>query len=133
LNSARRRNGLGWCSTASAAAGASLAATALRNGSALDEAALALRCRAGSLLAGGVRCCLLLNCLHGCAPWFNLSVLLLETELCEKGRNAIWIYLTALPNGAQITYTTQDAHLVTALHQWFGAQLSDHGHDTMSQ
>jgi hypothetical protein len=49
------------------------------------------------------------------------------------GAAKITIEYTALPNGAQITYTTQDAHLVTALHQWFGAQLSDHGHDAMSQ
>lgn len=35
----------------------------------------------------------------------------------------------ALPNGAQITFTTQDLHLITAIHRWFGAQLSDHGAD----
>ncbi len=34
-----------------------------------------------------------------------------------------------LPNGAQITFTTQDLRLITAIHQWFGAQLSDHGAD----
>jgi hypothetical protein len=34
-----------------------------------------------------------------------------------------------LPNGAQITFTTQDIHLITAIHRWFGAQLSDHGAD----
>lgn len=34
-----------------------------------------------------------------------------------------------LPNGAQITFTTQDLHLITAIHRWFGAQLSDHGSD----
>jgi hypothetical protein len=49
------------------------------------------------------------------------------------GAAKITIEYTALANGAQITYTTQDVHLVTALHQWFGAQLSDHGHDAMSQ
>jgi hypothetical protein len=49
------------------------------------------------------------------------------------GAAKITVEYTALPNGAQISYTTQDAHLVTALHQWFGAQLSDHGHDAMSQ
>jgi hypothetical protein len=34
-----------------------------------------------------------------------------------------------LPNGAQITFTTEDPQLVTAIHRWFGAQLSDHGSD----
>jgi hypothetical protein len=47
------------------------------------------------------------------------------------GTAKITVAYTALADGAQITYTTQDAHLVTALHQWFGAQLSDHGHDAM--
>ena len=32
-----------------------------------------------------------------------------------------------LENGAQILYTTTDAELVTALHTWFDAQVSDHG------
>ncbi len=49
------------------------------------------------------------------------------------GAARVTVDYIALPNGAQITYTTQDAHLVTAIHQWFGAQLSDHGHDAMSQ
>lgn len=32
-----------------------------------------------------------------------------------------------LPDGAQITYSTTDGALVRALHQWFDAQVSDHG------
>lgn len=48
------------------------------------------------------------------------------------GAAKITVAYTALPDGAQLTYATHDAHLVTALHQWFGAQLSDHGHDAMS-
>jgi hypothetical protein len=31
------------------------------------------------------------------------------------------------PAGGQITYTTTDPALVTALHAWFDAQVSDHG------
>jgi hypothetical protein len=31
--------------------------------------------------------------------------------------------------GGQLTYNTADASLVTALHKWFDAQLSDHGKD----
>ncbi|MBI5300629.1 MAG: hypothetical protein HY868_00715 [Chloroflexi bacterium] len=41
----------------------------------------------------------------------------------------IKIEYMALPNGAQITFTTQDLRLITAIHRWFGAQLSDHGSD----
>lgn len=36
-----------------------------------------------------------------------------------------------IEGGAQLIYTTSDAALVTALHQWFDAQLSDHGKDAM--
>lgn len=31
------------------------------------------------------------------------------------------------PDGARITYTTDNAELVAALHAWFDAQVSDHG------
>lgn len=34
--------------------------------------------------------------------------------------------------GAELRYRTADAKLVTALHQWFDAQLSDHGQDAMA-
>jgi hypothetical protein len=34
-----------------------------------------------------------------------------------------------LPNGGQITFATDDWRLATAIHRWFGAQLSDHGRD----
>ena len=36
---------------------------------------------------------------------------------------------TTLPTGAEITFETADTHLLTAIHQWFGAQLSEHGAD----
>ncbi len=39
----------------------------------------------------------------------------------------------ALPNGAQISYETQDPRLIDVLHRWFDAQLADHGHDAMGQ
>ena len=34
--------------------------------------------------------------------------------------------------GAELTYRTNNAKLVVALHQWFEAQLSDHGADAMA-
>jgi hypothetical protein len=46
-----------------------------------------------------------------------------------SGVAQVKIEYTALPNGAQLTFTTQDLHLTTAIHRWFGAQLSDHGSD----
>lgn len=33
-----------------------------------------------------------------------------------------------LPEGGQILYTTQQLSVVAALHDWFKAQLADHGH-----
>ena len=35
-------------------------------------------------------------------------------------------------SGAELRYTTDNPKLVTALHEWFDAQLLDHGHDAMS-
>lgn len=34
-----------------------------------------------------------------------------------------------IPAGAELRYTTTEAHLIVALHQWFDAQLTDHGPD----
>jgi len=34
--------------------------------------------------------------------------------------------------GAELTYRTADSKLVAALHQWFDAQMSDHGADAMA-
>ena len=46
----------------------------------------------------------------------------------QTGAQHIDVQYTALPNGAQIQYSTKDPALVTALHQWFAAQRADHGH-----
>ena len=40
---------------------------------------------------------------------------------------------TALPTGAEITFETSDIYLLTAIHRWFGAQLSEHGADANSE
>ncbi len=34
-----------------------------------------------------------------------------------------------LPDGAEINYFADDKELITAIHQWFDAQLADHGSD----
>ena len=41
----------------------------------------------------------------------------------------VHIEYSALPDGAQIVFTADDIELITAIHRWFGAQLSDHGSD----
>ena len=45
----------------------------------------------------------------------------------KAGARKIDVRYTAMPDGAQIRYTTKDPKMVMALHQWFAAQLSDHG------
>jgi hypothetical protein len=54
------------------------------------------------------------------------------SELAAGAENITFNY-AALPNGARITYETNDPILVDALHRWFAAQLADHGHDAMNQ
>ena len=46
----------------------------------------------------------------------------------KAGAAKIDVRYSALPDGAQIRYTAKDPELVMALHQWFSAQVSDHGH-----
>ncbi len=45
----------------------------------------------------------------------------------RTGFSEIEIRYTALPNGGEIRYTTTNPDLVTALHRWFRAQVSEHG------
>ena len=54
------------------------------------------------------------------------------SELAASAENITFSY-AAVPNGAQITYETNDQILVDALHRWFAAQLADHGHDAIRQ
>lgn len=51
----------------------------------------------------------------------------------QAGAAHIKISYSALPIGAEITFKTTDLHLLTAIHRWFGAQLSEHGADAMSE
>ena len=50
-------------------------------------------------------------------------------EDLEKGASRIKVSYAALPSGAEIMFETTDLHLLTAVHRWFGAQLSEHGAD----
>ena len=54
------------------------------------------------------------------------------SELAAGAANITFSY-AALPNGAQISYKTNEPRMVDALHRWFAAQLADHGHDAMGQ
>jgi len=49
------------------------------------------------------------------------------------GATHIKVSYASLPNGAEITFETTDLHLLTALHRWFGAQLSEHGADAKAE
>jgi hypothetical protein len=51
----------------------------------------------------------------------------------QDGASAIRISYAALAAGAEITFTTTDLHLLTAVHRWFGAQLSEHGADAKAE
>ena len=44
-----------------------------------------------------------------------------------QGHDRIEIRYQPLEFGGQITYTTEDEALITSIHQWFDAQVSDHG------
>jgi hypothetical protein len=45
----------------------------------------------------------------------------------EAGADDITVTLADLPDGATLTFTTEDPALVDALHRWGEAQVSDHG------
>ncbi len=49
------------------------------------------------------------------------------------GASHIKVSYTPVPAGAEITFETTDLHLLTALHRWFGAQLSEHGADAKAE
>jgi len=52
-------------------------------------------------------------------------------QLKQAKPGEISIQYRDLPNGAQIRYATSNPALVAVLHEWFDAQLADHGDDAM--
>ena len=50
------------------------------------------------------------------------------TDLAQSAER-IAIDYAEVPNGARLTFTSSDLSVITALHRWFGAQLSDHASD----
>jgi hypothetical protein len=51
----------------------------------------------------------------------------------QTGGSKIKVSYAALSDGAQITFSTDDRHLLTEIHRWFGAQLSEHGADARAE
>lgn len=51
----------------------------------------------------------------------------------KAGARRMKITYQPLANGAQIRFQTSDIKLVTAVHRWFGAQLSEHGADARAE
>lgn len=54
---------------------------------------------------------------------------LVDLKAAKPGQ--ITIDYKDITGGGQLTFWTQDASLVAALHKWFDAQLTDHGKDAM--
>lgn len=50
-------------------------------------------------------------------------------EQLSAAAGRVRVRYDTLPDGARITFSADDPVLVTAVHRWFGAQLSDHGAD----
>ena len=51
----------------------------------------------------------------------------------QAGAKRISVAYKALPDGAEISFKTSNRHLLTAIHRWFGAQLSEHGADARAE
>jgi len=51
----------------------------------------------------------------------------------QSGAKRIQIAYRPLPAGAEIRFRTSDIRLITAIHRWFGAQLSEHGSDAQAR
>jgi hypothetical protein len=51
----------------------------------------------------------------------------------QLGAQRVKVSYSDLPDGARITFQTSDPHLLTAIHRWFGAQLSEHGADAKAE
>ena len=51
----------------------------------------------------------------------------------QAGARHMQITYRPLPDGAEIRFRAHDIKLVTAVHRWFGAQLSEHGADARAE
>ena len=53
--------------------------------------------------------------------------------ILERNASGVSVSYAEVPKGAQITFETGDLRLLTAIHRWFGAQLSQHGADARAE
>jgi hypothetical protein len=51
----------------------------------------------------------------------------------QAGAPRMKITYRELPDGAEIQFQASDIALITAIHRWFGAQLSEHGSDAQAE
>lgn len=51
----------------------------------------------------------------------------------QLGARRVKVSYSGLSDGAEIAFQTTDPHLLTAIHRWFGAQLSEHGADAKAE
>ena len=51
----------------------------------------------------------------------------------RRGAGQIKVAYAPLPDGAEIVFQTSDIRMLTAIHRWFGAQLSEHGADARAE
>ena len=51
----------------------------------------------------------------------------------QEGASNIKVFYSDLPMGAEIRFETTTIHLLTAIHRWFGAQLSEHCADAKAE
>lgn len=50
-------------------------------------------------------------------------------QVLERSGGALTVSYRDLPDGAALAYTTRDPKVLKGIHQWFAAQLHDHGAD----
>jgi hypothetical protein len=52
-------------------------------------------------------------------------------EMRSARHGSLQITYLAEPSGASLTFHANNARLIKAIHEWFDAQVQDHGHDAM--
>jgi hypothetical protein len=51
----------------------------------------------------------------------------------QSGAARVQIAYRPLPTGAEIRFKSNDIRVITAIHRWFGAQLSEHGAEAQAR
>jgi hypothetical protein len=50
----------------------------------------------------------------------------------KEARSQVSVQYREINTGAELVYSSENPQLVSAIHRWFDAQLSDHGSDAMA-